>query len=168
MNVSDQWKVFMDARESAPVDVWRIPGQLGIEARKAFLPHDISGMLERSESGFHITVEARDPNSRQRFTLAHELGHFMFHRHLIGVGEGVDDDRVYRSTEAGKYHNTNIGPDEETEANKFAAALLMPMELVDHHRKELGDDVEEMAQLFQVSKHSMAIRMGVPYREANI
>jgi len=163
MNVSDQWKVFIDACRSAPVNVLEIPKHLGIEFKKAFLPTGISGMLERSESGFRITTNALDPYTRQRFTLAHELGHFMLHRHLIGVGEGVDDDRAYRSTETGKYHNTEIGPEEETQANRFAANLLMPIELVEFHRKKLNAGVSKMAKLFQVSKNSMFIRMGIPY-----
>lgn len=53
-------------------------------------------MLERVGDTFLITVAANDPLTRQRFTLAHELGHYMLHRTLIG--DGLDDDRAYRST----------------------------------------------------------------------
>ncbi len=162
MKISDQWNVFLAARRSAPVPVDSIPASLGIDFKKAFLANTLSGMLERLESGFIITVNALDPATRQRFTLAHELGHYMLHRHLIGVGEGVDDDRAYRSTDVGKYHNTRIGPREETEANRFAANLLMPRDLIDHHRKQLGDNVADMADLFAVSRRSMAIRLGRP------
>ncbi|WP_408636412.1 ImmA/IrrE family metallo-endopeptidase [Paracoccus onchidii] len=85
----------------------------------------------------------------------------MLHRHL--VGDGIDDDRAYRSTEVGKYHNTLIGPKEETEANKFAANLLMPRDAINRERARLNDDVSAMAGLFEVSRHAMSIRMGVPF-----
>ena len=70
---------------------------------------------------------------------------------------------AYRSTEAGKYHNTLIGPSEETEANKFAANLLMPRLAVDREWEKEGMKVEQMAILFGVSEHAMSIRLGVPY-----
>lgn len=161
MKIADQWDVLTAARRSAPVDVHGLPERLGIRLKKAFLASGISGMLERFGNTFIVTVCATDPYTRQRFTLAHELGHYMLHRHL--VGDGVDDDRAYRSTQAGKYHNTLIGPSEETEANKFAANLLMPRELVNAEWGKPGSTVQSMAALFQVSEHAMSIRLGVPY-----
>lgn len=73
-----------------------LPEKLGVQYRKANLAKGISGMLERVGDTFLITVAANDPLTRQRFTLAYELGHYMLHRKLIG--DGLDDDRAYRST----------------------------------------------------------------------
>jgi len=57
MDIADEWRVFMEARQAAPpVQVESIPRKLGIEFRKAFFTNGISGMLERLESGFRITV----------------------------------------------------------------------------------------------------------------
>lgn len=161
MDLAKQWDALTEARKTIPVPVQTLPALLGIKLRPAFLGNDVSGMLEKAGDSFLLTVNALDPNTRQRFTIAHELGHYMLHRHL--VGDGVDDDRAYRSTEVGKYHNTLIGPKEETEANKFAANLLMPRNAITKERKRLQDSVSEMAKLFQVSEHAMSIRMGVPY-----
>ena len=165
MKIAEQWDVLTAARRSAPVDVHNLPDRLGIRLKKAFLADGISGMLEKLEETFLITVCATDPHTRQRFTLAHELGHYMLHRHL--VGDGIDDDRAYRSTQVGKYHNTLIGPAEETEANKFAANLLMPRELVNSERSKEGSTVQSMAALFQVSEHAMSIRLGIPFQTMN-
>ena len=126
MNVAEQWNVLTNARKSIPVPVHELLGRLGIKLKQAWLADGISGMLENIGETFLITINALDSDTRQRFTLAHEIGHYMLHRHL--VGDGVDDDRAYRSTQVGKYHNTLIGPFEEREANKFAANLLMPRE----------------------------------------
>lgn len=161
MKLSDQWEVLNDAREVLPVPVRSLPARLGIELKAAFLTTGISGMLEKSGESFLLTVNASDPDTRQRFTIAHELGHYMLHRHL--VGDGLDDDRAYRSTEVGKYHNTLIGPKEEREANKFAANLLMPREAITREKEKVGATVASMATLFGVSEHAMSIRMGVPY-----
>lgn len=84
----------------------------------------------------------------------------MLHRHLIG--DGIDDDRAYRSTNVGKYHNMSIGPEEETEANRFAAGLLMPKESIQKLRAE-GMTPIQMAERLQVSAHAMHIKLGVPY-----
>lgn len=161
MKLSDQWEILNDIRKIVPVPVKRLPAMLGISLRAAFLGSGVSGMLEKAGDSFVLTVNATDPDTRQRFTLAHELGHYMLHRHL--VGNGLDDDRAYRSTEVGKYHNTLIGPKEETEANKFAANLLMPSDAIQRERAKLGEDVKAMASRFGVSEHAMSIRMGIPY-----
>ena len=164
INFVEQWKIVGEAQNSVPVDVEALPERFGIQYKKAFLPKNISGMLERVGESFLITVSASDPHTRQRFTLAHELGHYLLHRKLIG--EGVDDDRAYRSTEGGKYHNTLIGPREETQANRFAANLLMPRLLINQEWSRRGNDksqktIREMASLFIVSNQTMAISLGL-------
>ena len=161
MKLSDQWEILNDARLSLPVPVMSLPAMLGIKLRAAFLGSGISGMLEKSGDSFLLTINATDPDTRQRFTLAHEIGHYMLHRHL--VGDGLDDDRAYRSTEVGKYHNTLIGPKEEREANKFAANLLMPRDAINREWAKDDITVSQMSRLFGVSEHAMSIRVGVPY-----
>lgn len=163
MRLSEQYQLVNRFRESAPVDVEALAEALGIEVHSAFLEQDISGMLERDKSDdqYRITINALDPQTRQRFTLAHELGHYMLHRHLIG--DGVDDDRAYRSTAKGKYHNTAIGPRQETEANKFAANVLMPFELIKALKAKGIETPEDLARELGVSEHAMYIRLGRPY-----
>lgn len=158
---SDEWEIINQARTRVPVDVFSVASALGVRVNTAFLDGAVSGMIENIRGQFIITVNHADAYVRQRFTVAHELGHFMLHRHLIG--DGLDDDRAYRSTNVGKYHNTKVGRREETEANRFAANLLMPRNLVERERQRLLDSVPEMASLFGVSEHAMSIRMSVPY-----
>ena len=146
------------AQRYAPVDVESLARELGVKVNQSFLDPDISGeLVSRGDDLFEINVNARNSPTRQRFTIAHELGHYVYHRDLIG--EGLDDDRAYRSTDAGRYHNKDIGPREETEANKFAASLLMPKHLIDQLLNE-GLSVPEMASRLQVSEQAMAIRLG--------
>ena len=157
MRASEEYSTINRFAASAPVDVRGLIEALGIQYQKAFLADNISGMLERLDDGyFKITVNATHRETRQRFTAAHELGHFMNHRNLIG--DGVDDNKAYRSTDEGKYHNTDIGPLEETEANKFAAIVLMPGPLV-QLEYENTKDTSKLAKKFGVSERAIKWRL---------
>lgn len=161
--LSEQFETVNWFRRNAPVDVVGLATALGVRIRGSFLPSDISGMIERDGNGYAITVNANDPKNRQRFTIAHELGHFMLHRELIG--DGIADDRAYRSTDSGRYRNTAIGPREETEANGFAANVLMPYELIETLKRTGITSVDDLASRLGVSRHAMSIRLGVPYNQ---
>lgn len=158
MSSTEQFVDLLARHKGPPVNVEAVIRGLGIELdKKAALDPRISGQIERTEGGgFRISTNRADPYFRQRFTMAHELGHFLLHRGRIG--DGIDDDRAYRSTEVGKYHNTKIGRAEETEANRLAALILMPSELV---RKECGyaSSIDALAKRFQVSRQAMEIRL---------
>ncbi|MPZ39896.1 MAG: ImmA/IrrE family metallo-endopeptidase [Rhizobiales bacterium] len=143
---------------SPPVNVEAIIRGLGIELnKKAELDAGIAGEIARLDSGkYRISANKDDHYFRQRFTLAHELAHFVFHRDLIG--DGVDDDKLYRSTEGGNFYNTKIKKQHETEANRFAAVILMPKDLV-IAAFERQPDVKALAKDFQVSPAAMEIRL---------
>ncbi|MCE0504187.1 ImmA/IrrE family metallo-endopeptidase [Roseivivax sp. GX 12232] len=148
------------AQKHAPVDLEGLASSLGLKVNYAYLPAGISGELVSDNGSFSININAGDPPTRQRFTLAHEIGHYVRHRDLIGTG--LDDDRAYRSTNQGRYFNTRIGPKQETEANKFAANLLMPWDLIEE-MQEAGLNRSQIAGQLGVSEHAMAIRLGEPY-----
>ncbi|MGL6493539.1 ImmA/IrrE family metallo-endopeptidase [Aeromonas veronii] len=103
-----------------------------------------------------MNVNKNHHPNRQRFTIAHELGHFIHHRSLIG--DGINDNKLYRSTNQGKYFNQNITLGHEKEANTFAASLLMPREVVIECRRK-GMSIKEMADYFRVSQAAMSYRL---------
>ena len=141
-----------------PVNIEAIIRGLGIKLdKRAQLEANTSGELRPLGSGiYEIAANASDSYLRQRFTMAHELGHFMLHRNLIG--DGISDDRLYRSTDQNTYLNTTVGPEEEAAANRFAARILMPAEQVRAVAKEVNS-VAELAKRFQVSKRAMEVRL---------
>src|ERR1051325_9726388 len=62
-----------------------------------------------------ITVNSNSPDSRQRFSIGHELGHWMYDRGKIDLACGADkQERFY------------TGTDKESLANEFATDLLLP------------------------------------------
>lgn len=77
-----------------------------------------------------ISVNQFEPEYRQRFTIAHELGH------IILGHEGIS----YRFFDKSNYKNT-IDRMNEISANKFAAELIMPENLV---KKVLLHSINEM------------------------
>ncbi len=146
-------------RAPGPTDVDGLAKVLGINVKRASLNGDISGMIERDSSKNKFTIVVNNAHSaeRQRFTIAHELGHYIYHKDSIG--DGIADDSAYRSTEAGKYHNTKIGTQEETQANKFAAGLLMPTTKIHKLQAEGHTDVKVLAKKLGVSIPAMKIRL---------
>ena len=142
-----------------PVDLEHLFRKLKIRYEKSDdLDSSISGEIERiSKGSFIIRTNAGHSDQRQRFTAAHELGHYMLHRLLLGVG--VDDNKAYRSDlKLGNFTNSNIKKGHETEANRFAAIVLMPSSLVkDEFNKDQNSS--NLARTFCVSEQAMSIRL---------
>lgn len=146
-----------------PVDVVAIAKSMGVMCENGELDPEISGQLERIPrpkgfmvDQFKITVNKTHGEQRRRFTIAHEIGHFLLHKDLIG--DGVDDNKAFRSTAMGNFHNTKIGPREEAEANNFAAQLLMPKYLLEQEI-ENGSSFYDLCRDFGVSQSAMEYRL---------
>ena len=99
-----------------------------------------------------VKTNAKHPPTRRRFTVAHEIAHFVLHRELIG--DGIEHDALYRSA---------LGGPLEAEANRLAADILMPWHLLHPAVVETGPQVVLLARKFNVSRNAMAIRLGIPY-----
>jgi Zn-dependent peptidase ImmA (M78 family) len=136
---------------SAPVDVERIARDLGIKIYHESLESGVYGKLardSRSTSGFSIYINKSDSRLRQRFTIAHEIAHFVLHRDL--VDSEIVDRQLYRSHLGNKY---------ESQANRFAVGLIMPSELIVEAFEKLSRDPAVLARKFQVSLAAMKIRL---------
>lgn len=135
-----------------PVRVSAIAKELGISVLAATLPAGVSGELRPSEGTYVVRVNRHDSKARQRFTVAHEIAHYLLHRDQIGAG--ITDDVLYRST---------LSDAREAEANKLAAEIIMPQSTMDREfREKAGQREEVIAQLaeqFQVSEAAMRIRL---------
>lgn len=143
----------------APVKIESLIEALGVKLeRRADLHPRIAGQIERLDDGtFKISANKDDHYYRRRFTMAHELAHYLLHRSLIG--SGIDDTKAYRSLDIGRFNNRQILPEHETEANRVAAKLLMPARLVRACYEDTQGDVPEMAKRFQVSAEAMGYRL---------
>ncbi len=141
---------------TVPVRVGALAKALGLKVVEAALPLNISGLIQPDgEEGFIIKVNRFESKERQRFTIAHEISHFLLHRDKINAG--VVDSVLYRSRLSSRI---------EAEANKLAADILMPVNQVEdclgtEEFYDNNDRVASLAQHFGVSKQAMGIRLGV-------
>lgn len=77
-----------------PLDPVFLANKLGLAVQFELMDENISGVLEKQNDGkFHIKVNSRHHPNRQRFTIAHEIGHFILHNHLIG--NGIQDNKAF-------------------------------------------------------------------------
>jgi len=150
----------------APVDVEKIAAAMGIDVTKMIFSKDeISGAIKmRGKQGVPIIVVNQNHCvERQRFTIAHEIGHFVLH---AIDNMHVDSDNVYFRDSNASSTTTNI---KEVQANQFAAEMLMPRGLVikdllgEFELKNNDVDAKTIARLakkYNVSQQAMMIRIG--------
>jgi hypothetical protein len=139
---------------AAPVDVDGLAHDLGINVvRSDEVGPNVAGMIARDRrrggpSGFVVTVNANDNRRRQRFTLAHEIGHFLLHRDLMD--DGIVDDTMYRSP---------LGEWYERQADRSAGDCLLPANLVRAEYRTGNRSLSGLARTFDVSRKAMRIRL---------
>jgi Zn-dependent peptidase ImmA (M78 family) len=140
--------------------VERIAAGQGIRVQTSPLPDQLSGLLYREKGAQHaiIGVNSLHATVRQRFTIAHELGHFLLHKDEVHVDRGYS--MRFRSIRSATAEDRA-----EIEANQFAAELLMPEAFIRKawktHAFALDDEysLSEMARRFQVSPQALTYRL---------
>lgn len=140
-----------------PVDPFAIAESSGVSAQIMDIPEDVSGILrKRPGEKPVIYVDADDNWRRQRFTCAHELGHFIQRSEQTLSEEGELDDFGYVDRRS-DLSSQGTSPS-EIYANAFAANLLMPSAAVDSLAR-LGMEPRDLAKFFDVSNISMEYRL---------
>ena len=142
-----------------PVQVVPLANRLGIKVYRTPWPDSISGKIQRDtdrggDSGFAIFVNQHHNTNRRRFTIAHEIAHFILHQDQIG--DGIFDDALYRS---------GLSSRVERQANELAADILMLLRILLPMIDGKDVDVGSLAKTFQVSPSAMSIRLRVPYEK---
>jgi Zn-dependent peptidase ImmA (M78 family) len=146
-----------------PVPVERLARDAGaLISYQPFEAQDISGLLYRTAGTAPVIgVNSNNPKVRQRFTIAHELGHLSLHD-----GHDLILERLIRLNFRDATSST-ASDEEEIEANHFAAELLMPHDFL---RNSLGillqgrplsdlELVRRLARRFEVSQPAMEYRL---------
>jgi len=143
-----------------PVDVEKIATELGAAIHKNRVQDDVSGFLVWQKGRPIIGVNARHSLNRQRFTIAHEIGHIVLHPQLT---LHIDDTFAVKL----RSDKSRRGDDaDEKEANLFAAELLMPGDLLTGDIRRMGvrdlhdeQRIVELAKSYRVSTQAMTIRL---------
>ncbi|MDO8571898.1 MAG: ImmA/IrrE family metallo-endopeptidase [bacterium] len=138
--------------KSMPVPVEEIASYFKIRISRA-PSKDFSGLLIRKDGSALIGVNSTEALVRQRFTIAHELGHFFLHPQKDTFVDYRDNKKEAMRTPR------------ERQANMFAAALLMPRSLLEKDFRSFAKkgfteiELQIFAEKYQVSEDAMRIRL---------
>lgn len=118
-----------------------------------------ASVTKTSNNSFVIRVNPEKGENRVRFSLAHELGHLFIHMGYMFNPNKWNETQEYKSE---YFRDKDKRNDEETEANRFAAAFLMP---ADEFRKQAEKNrngnryyIDEIASYFKVSSEAVSWR----------
>ena len=133
-----------------PIDIAKLAFLCGVHVVEAPLDDFVSGLLIDLEGVSVVGVNAAQHPNRQRFTIAHELGHHLLRHH--------DRFHIDLGTPSGDGDPPFSDPRLEREANDFAANVLMPASLL-RDESQLNPAVEPLAERFRVSPLAMGYRL---------
>lgn len=141
-----------------PVRLGELARALGIVSiRVSSMRTGVSGQIMKEGDHYVIRVNRNEARERQRYTIAHELAHYLLHKEIIdSLPDGITDNVLYRSGAPERI---------EFEANRLAAEIVMPMHLIEEKLKNEFNGVvtdatiESLAAAFAVSKAAMEIRL---------
>lgn len=146
--------------ETAPIPIERIAAALNAQVHYSPFSGDgeLAGMLLRKDGKIIIGVNSSHHSNRQRFTIAHELGHLQYHEGEMHV------DRKLQINRRDANSSLAIDPD-EIEANRFAAEILVPFRMLSKDLMTQPIDIEDgiqiraLAEKYQVSQQTMTHRV---------
>lgn len=134
---------------SLPIDPERVADRAGIRviADPQLSLEGLSGKYAVEDGVPTIRYSPSEPKVRQRFTIAHELGH-----HALGHPASYRDPAAH-------FSSTTFDPS-ETAANRFAAALLMPKDILLFKIGQMSNPgIVDLADAFGVSQVAMHYRL---------
>src|SRR5580692_4497993 len=142
-----------------PVPVEDIAQALGIDVRVSPSKEDPSDALT-GDGDSVMAINSAQHENRRRFTIAHEIGHFVLH---TGIQGQFDESFRVNCRDTVPSETTNVG---EIEANHFAAALLMPEDFLrrDFLQSKSRDNtldktINSLAERYEVSTRTMELRL---------
>jgi Zn-dependent peptidase ImmA (M78 family)/transcriptional regulator with XRE-family HTH domain len=133
-----------------PIEVVELAARCGVNVVEWDFSDEISGLLLDLDVGPVIGFNGIHAPTRQRFTIAHELGHFLLDHH--------DHFHIDLSEQESLGASPGYRWQDERAANDFAAQLLMPAAFVTQafaKTKSLG----QLASEFDVSSQAMGFRL---------
>ena len=147
----------------APVPVDKIAAFLGAKVKYSPFDGELAGVLARNHDRIVIGVNSSHHSNRQRFTIAHECGHLLLHE-----GEAfVDKSFPFRVNLRDGVSSMAIDP-HEIEANRFAAELLMPYDMIIEDLQNRDIDIENEQEIKTLSKKYGVSVQAMTHRITNL
>ena len=133
-----------------PTPLNRVAKYLGYQIQTLDFPSDFDGVNLSKKGGGLIGVNANHHLHRQRFTVAHELAHFM-------KGHTISQSKLNNYTTRANTDIYNPEDIQEREANFLASELLIPRHFLEKDVLTLTTD--ELCKKYLVSKQAMIIKL---------
>lgn len=142
-------------QSNCPVPIVKLANDLGIAVYSTSFKNNISGAILKKDGKYVIYVNEKDNKNRQRFTIAHEIAHFILHKDII------DNDLNGNLTDikAGVMYRSRLSNVYEKQANRLASEILIPLKLLRDLLIKNTTNTSELANLFQVSEEGIRIRL---------
>lgn len=146
---------FSDLLSEYPVRLGEVAKRLGVKVLLSTLPRGTSGQIGQEDGEFIIRINRHEAKHRQRFTLAHELAHYLLHRDRIVAEGGWSENVLLRSGQPASI---------EYEANRLASDLVIPSAQLSAATAEYAgpltsEMIEDLARKFVVSAAAMEIKL---------
>jgi Zn-dependent peptidase ImmA (M78 family) len=138
--------------EDLSTDLKKVAKKLGIKIIQHAFSENISGVFFRKDNKLFLGVNSDHHEHRRRFTIAHEIGHYILHSDEMLHYDKDELENIYLRSD-------DISSPEEIEANHFAAELLMPEELILKCIENDEQSIKVLAERFNVSEHAMRYRL---------
>lgn len=149
------------AEYGTPIDFERLLKDEEIALKREVMEESVSGMLVIKNADTTIVVNSSHHHTRQRFTIAHEFGHYFLHANANGSAFFDQSEKVFMRDAISACGTQK----EEIQANKFAAELLMPKDYLlkkfDSKKIDLYDDYQLrlLASELKVSLQALVVRL---------
>lgn len=153
----------LSCQHNIPVNIISLANSLEIEVYKASnMNADTSGAIINKNGTYIIYTNANEPVYRRRFTIAHEIAHYMLHKDIID--NHLDGNLTDVIGIGGVMYRSKLSSIFEKDANKLAAEILMPLEKI----KDLYfkyNSIKKLSEKFNVSEQGIKIRINNPYNQ---
>lgn len=107
--------------ENQAIDIVSLANSLKV---KVYATEEGNSYIEENDGNFNIYVNITHTKERQRFSIAHEIAHFIYHK-----------DDIIKNNRIDRENNYSLSSSEESKADELAAELLMPKEIASEYIK---------------------------------
>ncbi|MDR0675826.1 MAG: ImmA/IrrE family metallo-endopeptidase [Elusimicrobiota bacterium] len=144
--------------EKKSIDIVSLANTLGIAVYSEIMDSDESAFIVKDGEQFKIIVNENQNKERQRFSIAHEIAHFVLHKSHISDGSKIGRESI-----------DSLDNEKEIEADDLAANIIMPVKYVDEYLETLKIEkktfikdekiIKKIASNFAVSKPAIILRL---------
>ena len=155
-------KKILEHQKNIPVPIIKLANSFNIQVyRVSNMANNVSGAIINDNGIYSIYVNAKEPEYRRRFTIAHEIAHFLLHRDIIE--DELDGNLTEAKGSNGVMYRSKLYDVFEKDANKLAAEILIPLNKIQELYINSNYNIKILVKEFNVSEQAIKIRLENPY-----